>query len=98
MIYDGSRYIYLARASGSTTFYVFDTQGTAGNKWSTLANAPSSLYYGFDLVIHDGYIYTMRGYNTNPNPLYRYDISQNSWTTLTSMPSAVYNDGFMAKW
>jgi hypothetical protein len=95
MIYDGSQYIYLTRASANNQVYRFDTLGTAGTKWQLLTTAPSTLYYGSELLLKDGYLYTLRGYNTNPNPFYRYDIAQNSWATLSPLPSAVYNDGFL---
>jgi hypothetical protein len=94
--YDGSRYIYFARGGNSVVFYRFDTQATAGSRWSsTLANAPAALSYGSHLVFKNNYVYTLRGNNANPNPLYRYDPSGNSWTTLSSLPDNVYNDGFL---
>lgn len=95
--YDGSRYVYYNRGGNTTSFYRYDTQGSAGNRWdTTLTSAPATLRYGAELVYKDGYIYTLRGNNTNPNPLYRYDPGGDSWYTgLDSMPIDVYNDGFI---
>ncbi len=96
MVYDGSRYIYLNRGGTATTFYRFDTQGSSGNKWSTMAAAPAGLGYGAELLLSGNYIYTLRGQNVSNNPFYRYDISGDSWTTLTDIGIDVYNDGFLA--
>lgn len=93
--YDGSRYIYYARGNGGTNFYRFDTLGTTGAKWSALAVIPAGISYGAELVYKDGYVYTMRGNNVNPNPLYRYDVNQGTWSSLTSLSSPIYNDGFL---
>ena len=95
LAYDGSRYIYYARGAGTTSFYRFDTQGSAGNKWSTLTNITATVSYGAQLVYKDGYLYIMRGSAVNPNPLYRYDVAGGSWSTLTALSDSVYNDGFL---
>ncbi len=95
MVYDGSRYIYLARASSTNTFYRFDTQGVAGSKWTTMANVLGSLGYGAELLLKGDDIYTLQGNNVNNNPFYKYSISGNSWSTLAAAPSLIYNDGFL---
>ncbi|RLC35676.1 hypothetical protein DRH14_00290, partial [Candidatus Shapirobacteria bacterium] len=96
MTYDGSRYIYWHRGDNSRNFYRYDTQATAGNRWSSaLANLPANSGYGAQLVYKNGHIYTMRGQNVSPNPLYRYDVAADSWSSLSSMPDRVYNDGFL---
>ena len=95
MVYDGSRYIYLTRAGASNTFYRFDTLGESGSKWSTMTIVPTTLYYGSELLINNGEIYTLRGYNSNPNPFYKYNISGDSWTSLSSLDSNVYIEGFL---
>lgn len=95
LVYDGTRYIYYARGSGTTSFYRFDTQGTAGSKWSSLTNVTASLNYGAELVYKGDYIYTLRGGNVANNPFYRYDPAQDIWTTLTPLTMTVYNDGFL---
>jgi len=96
MVYDGSRYIYLNRGANTTSLYRFDTEGVEGAKWSTLANAPAALGYGAELVLHDGYIYTLRGQNVANNPFYRYDIATNTWSdpAVSDLNIDVYNDGF----
>lgn len=95
MVYDGSRYIYLTIGNNTNTFYRFDTQGIAGSKWSTLTAAPSTLSYGSELLLREGYIYTLRGNNQANNPFYRYNINTLGWDTLSHFPSIVYNDGFL---
>lgn len=96
MVYDGSRYIYLNRGGNGNQLYRFDTQGSNGSKWATMANAPAGLGYGAELSLQSGYIYTLRGQNVANNPLYRYDISANTWSTdLSNIGLRVYNDGFM---
>ena len=56
---------------------------------------PTTLYYGSELLINNGEIYTLRGYNSNPNPFYKYNISGDSWTSLSSLDSNVYIEGFL---
>jgi len=93
-VYDGSRYMYWIRG-GSNSFYRYDPLGTEGARWEQLGNSPATLGYGAELVYRDGSIYTLRGNNSNPNPLYRYDIGTTSWNTLSSVSSDIYNDGFL---
>lgn len=97
MVYDGSQYIYLNRGGNGSQFYRFDTQGSSGSKWDTMANAPAGLGYGAELAFQDGYIYTLRGQNVANNPLYRYEISSDTWSSdLSNIGIDVYNDGFTA--
>lgn len=98
MIYDSSRYIYWLRGGGTQTFYRFDTQGSTGTKWgSALANTPSTMSYGADLVYKGGYIYALRG--NNQLGFYRYDPNTNQWNdaAVADLPSGgtIYNDGFL---
>lgn len=95
LAYDGSRYIYYVRGGNSTLFYRYDTQASAGARWSQLSNSPGGLNYGSDLIYRDGYIYTQRGANADPNPLYRYNPSDDTWTTLASLSDDVYNDALL---
>lgn len=78
MKYDGSRYIYLLRGGGTTTLYRYDTQGTAGSRWSTMAVAPGTIGAGASMVIKGGYMYVLRG--NSQISFYRYDISANTWS------------------
>ena len=97
MSYDGSRYIYMNRGGNGNNFYRFDTQGEAGSKWNTMTNAPAGLGYGAEQALVGNYIYTLRGQNVSNNPLYRYDISSNTWddAAVADLDIDVYNDGFM---
>lgn len=98
MAYDGSRYIYWSRG-GSNTFQRFDTQGTAGAKWSSLVNTPGSLGWGSDMVVKDDYIYVLRGSNTLS--FYRYGPLSDSpvWSdpAVADLPTGgnVNNEGFL---
>lgn len=94
MVYDGSQYIYLNRGGNTSNFYRFDTLGSSGSKWDTMATQATG--YGSELLLNSGYIYTLRGQNVANNPFYRYDISGDSWTTLANLDIDVYNDGFLA--
>ncbi len=96
MVYDGSRYIYLARAGNSRYFYRFDTQGSNGEKWTTMALVPANAGYGAELLLNGNYIYMLRGQNVDNNPFYRYDILNDTWSTLNNIGANIYNDGFLA--
>ncbi|KXK09256.1 MAG: Chitinase A1 precursor [Microgenomates bacterium OLB23] len=93
LTYDGNRYIYYARGGNTTSFYRYDTQSSEGARWSTLTGAPAALNYGSELVYKDGYIYTPRGNNTTT--FYRYDVGAGTWSSLTAVTAAIYNDGFL---
>jgi hypothetical protein len=93
--YDGNQYMYWNPGGGSTAFYRYNIVGNAGSRWEVRQNLPAGVSYGAQLVYKDGYLYTLRGNNINPNPLYRYDPSNNTWGTLASIADAIYNDGFL---
>jgi N-acetylneuraminic acid mutarotase/fibronectin type 3 domain-containing protein len=100
MAYDGTRYMYYTRAGATTGWYRYDTQASAGSRWSAAlpTTGLANLDYGSDLVISGGFLYTLRGNNINPNILYRFPLSSlpgGTWTALASIPAAVFNDGFM---
>ncbi len=78
MVYDGSRYIYVLRGANTTTFYRFDTQASAGSRWSTLAVTPATIGAGGDLILRGSYIYALRG--NGAVSFYRYDIGANTWS------------------
>jgi len=96
MTFDGSQYIYWLRGN-SNTFYRYDTQGTAGNRWEVRAVAPSTMSYGADLIYKNGYIYADRG--GTGLQFYRYDPSANTWSdpAVADLPTGggIYNDGFL---
>ncbi|MEA3356875.1 MAG: hypothetical protein U9Q67_00335 [Patescibacteria group bacterium] len=96
MVYDGSRYIYWNRGQNNNYLYRYDTQEVAGSRWAVMTHSPAGLGFGAELLLKDGFIYTLRGQNVTPNPLYKYDIALDSWSTLASYPEQIYNDGFMA--
>lgn len=95
LVYDGTRYIYATRGGNTNTFYRYDKDAVAGSRWATMANAPATLNSGSELLLKDGYIYTLRGANAANNPFYRYNIDANTWTTMAAFPTAVNTDGFL---
>lgn len=98
MKYDGSRYVYLLRGASTTTFYRYDTQASAGSRWSTLAVAPATIGAGASMVIKGGYVYALRG--NSQIAFYRYDINATTWSdpAVADLPSGVTvgADGFLA--
>lgn len=98
MKYDGSRYIYLLRGASTTTFYRYDTQASAGSRWTTLAVAPATIGAGASIVIKSGYVYALRG--NSQLGFYRYDINAGTWSdpAVADLPSGatVGADGFLA--
>ncbi len=96
MEYDGSRYFYWARG-GTTAFYRYDTQASAGSRWSAMANITAAIGTGADIIYENGYIYATRG-NTTLN-FYRYDVAGNSWNdaAVADLPAGITisTDGFL---
>ncbi len=96
--YDGSRYIYYLRGGSTTALYRYDTQASAGSRWSALlAAAPGTIGAGGDAVYKGSYLYVTRG-NTSVS-FYRYDPSGNSWSDAAVADFAATNnfaaDGFI---
>lgn len=93
MAYDGSRYIYLTRGANSSTWWRYDTQASAGSRWSgTLATISGwTQGYGGRILFKDNYIYSLRGQNTNT--FYRYDTGGDSWVQLSDVPGNIYIGG-----
>ena len=93
MTYDGSRYIYLTRGGNGNYWWRYDTQASAGSRWS--GNLPTisgwTQGYGGRIIYKDNYIYSIRGQNTNT--FWRYDINAGSWTQLNNIPGNVYIGG-----
>ncbi len=105
MTYDGSRYLYYVRGANTTQWYRYDKNSSA---WSAALSTTNltTIYYGAELMYNDGYIYTLRGNNVNPNPFYRFNVAalpevnpqgNGAWEVLPSLGAAVYNDGFLVK-
>jgi len=92
MVYDGTRYIYLTRGAGTTTWWRYDLTAGAGSRWSSALTANASLTSttGAKMVYNGGYIYSLRGGN---NAIYRYSVALNTWATLPVVPAAVSTGG-----
>ncbi len=93
MTYDGERYIYLTRGSNSNSWWRYDTQASAGSRWSSILPTISGWTqgYGGRIILRGNYIYSIRGQNTNT--FWRYDISAGSWMQLANTPGNVYIGG-----
>ncbi len=81
-VYDGSRYIYLARSTGTGNLYRYDTTGT--HTWATMSTMPTTMSYGVALAINNGKIFATAG-NTRTS-MYVYDIGTDTWATGTDSP------------
>lgn len=92
MTYDGSRYIYLTRGTGTSTWWRYDLNAVAGSRWSAalLANASLLPTTGGSMVYSGGYIYSMRG---GTNTIYRYTPSPEAWATLPNLPATINTGG-----
>ena len=94
MVYDGTRYIYLSQGN-SNIFRRYDQLADPTTRWSVLPTITAAISNGAELVLKDGYIYTMRGGNNPNNPLYRYTIG-GSWQAMAPLTGfTVHNDGFL---
>lgn len=90
--YQGGLYT-LPRWNTTTSFQVYDT---ALNTMSARADLPITVGPGSSLVEGgDGYIYATVG-NGRSN-FYRYNVSTNAWSALTSMPQGVSSGGAMSR-
>lgn len=94
MTYDGSRYIYLTRGAGQTTWWRYDLDAIAGSRWSALSTVGApSVTTGGEMVYNGGYIYSIRGGNAWN---YRYDITAGTWATLPALPATISTGGSIA--
>ncbi len=97
-VYDGSRYLYWTRGN-SNGFYRYDTQASAGSRWSQLSNTPASIGNGGDLSYRNGNIYALRGGNTLS--FYRYDVGAGTWSdpAVSDLPTGatMNTDSFLVK-
>ncbi|HWQ59786.1 MAG TPA: fibronectin type III domain-containing protein [Candidatus Fimivivens sp.] len=89
MTYDGTQYIYLTQG-GSYVWWRYDTQGTAGSRWSTMtAMTPAAcigtIGDGSKIVYKNGYVYVTRGGGTTSTC--RFTISGSTWTALGVLPN-----------
>jgi len=78
--------------AGGTTW--FARYSPDANDWEVLSPAPSTAYYGSDLVYLDGYIYAIFG--NYQNIFARYNIASNSWESRENTPDLVYRGGSLA--
>lgn len=96
--YDGSRYLYWT-SGNSNGFYRYDTQASAGSRWTQLANTPAAIAGGGDIVYLNGYIYALRGSNTLS--FYRFDVNAGTWSdpAVADVPSGgnMNTDSFLVR-
>lgn len=92
-------YIYAFRANGTTDFWKFDPDGNAGQRWigpKQVSNGSTLMPVGTggDLLWNrqtgaSNYVYALQGNNTAN--LYRYDVTNNNWSTITASPALGFN-------
>lgn len=70
--------IFIATGNYRRNFYKYDV---VTDTWTQLQDSPSAVEYGGSMDVVDGYIYTLRGYNSTL--FYRFNIEENSWETPT---------------
>ncbi len=78
-----------ANANGSNHFYLFD-----GTNWTQKAVVPQRVYLGGALVNDGTNVYALAG--NLRGDFYRYNIGADSWTALTSLPTATYYTASLA--
>ena len=86
LAYDGARYVYALRGSGTTTFWRYDT---TTDTWATRAVTPSNIASGAGLVYNEdnGKLYATRGGSTTD--FWEYDPVADGWTAKTVVTGAV---------
>jgi len=85
MAYDGSRYIYLTQGNGTVTWWRYDTQGTAGSRWSVMSTVGSCASGdGSKIIYVGGTIFRTQGGNSTTNCKF----SGGTWSTLGVLPGA----------
>ncbi len=70
-----------ANANGSNHFYLWN-----GATWTQKAVVPQRVFVGGALVNNGTYVYALAG--NQRGDFYRYDTAGDSWTAMTSLPSA----------
>jgi hypothetical protein len=90
MAYDGSRYLYLTQGNNALTWWRYDTEGTVGSRWTTIAATGPNWQDGSKLAfVENGatdYIFAARGNGNTTN--WRYTIG-GAWTALGALPAGV---------
>jgi hypothetical protein len=90
MTYDGSRYIYLTQGNGATTWWRYDTEGSAGSRWLAMSVTSSCTSgEGSKIIYKSGTIYRIQAGNTRVNCKISGDFATASWTTLNLLPANV---------
>lgn len=77
-------YLYIARGSGTTTFWRYNL---ISQTWSTMSAVPSAVNSGSTMAYDkNGNLFLITGNNTNN--FYKYNIEKDSWTPVAaSLPS-----------
>ena len=74
---------YLFRGNGTYDVWVYNP---TGDTMTQITDLPAALLTGADLTYYSGALYMVRGGSTS---YYRYNISANTWTTLTVAPGSI---------
>lgn len=88
--YNGSFSATAATSTGLNASITLNGTTTVINAPTTLTSMPAAAGDGFDIIRNgtEDYIYVAKGDN---GAFYRYSLTSNSWTTLSSMPGLAYN-------
>ena len=95
MVYDGARYIYLARAGGGAVWWRYDTQAASGSRWSAALPTMTGWAHaaGSTFLYKDGMIYSTRG-GSNVT-FFKFDVGANSWSQLANIPGGISSGSVM---
>ena len=86
--------MYVIRANGQYTLWKFDPDAGTTGEWVGPPYVPATVNTGGDLIWNGitgagNYVYGLRG---NSNAFYRYDVTNNSWSTMASTPANMSYD------
>ncbi|EKE19946.1 MAG: cytochrome c family protein [uncultured bacterium] len=93
-IYDKNGNIFVIASSSESGIWKYDT---SNKSWAEMANLPAKSLGGSMVYDGDNYIYATQGFcvdfNDAPcygvhNGFWRYDILENTWSSMTSTPTA----------
>ncbi len=87
-------YIYALRGNGQYHLWKFDPEAGTTGKWVGPKRTPGTINNGGDLIWNGiegagAYLYAPRG---GSNAFYRYDITNNDWSTLANAPGSLSYD------
>lgn len=95
--YDSSDTLYIARGTNTNDFYSYRVSTQA---WTKLADVPTRMNTGADVLYISGSVYALTGTPSNgesSSRFYRYNPTTDFWTRLEDTPASV-NNGATLVW